>query len=244
VKHLSVEAVGRLIEAADTDRNRLFLSVIYQHGLRVSEALALTRGSVKRGYLQIKAKKNGKRADERIAPPTLALWERVTHCLLPTTLVFPFSRQWGSSIFHECALRAKIELQLRCGIHSLRHSLAHHMLDSGAPLPAVQRSLRHKSIGSTGQYLVCDQNDADQWRAKAIYGAAAASAQPMSLAHIQAEITRLSKLALSMQDEAEAAKRRLGRVAMAVEAEATGEELRYVAVGSASGSTPDLIQDV
>jgi site-specific recombinase XerD len=199
VKHLSVEAVGRLIEAADTDRNRLFLSVIYQHGLRVSEALALTRGSVKRGYLQIKGKKNGRRADERLSPGTLALWDKVTACLLPGTLVFPFSRQWGSSIFHAAAEKAEITLQLRCGIHSLRHSCAHHLLDAGAPLPVVQRVLRHKSIGSTGQYLVCDQSDADQWRAKAIYGTPPASPVP-SLEEVQREIARLTRLAVSMQD--------------------------------------------
>src|ERR1700733_3963159 len=208
VKHLSVEAVGRLIEAADTARNRLFLSICYEHGLRVSEALALARGSVKRGYLQIRAKKGGEGADERVSPITLALWEECTACLLPNTLVFPFSRQWGSSIFHAAAERAGIALQLRQGIHSLRHSLAHHMLDSGAPLPAVQRSLRHKSIGSTGQYLVCDQNDADRWRAKAIYGPAAPAALP-SLADIQVEIARLSKVASSIQAEAEAGKQRL-----------------------------------
>lgn len=200
MKHLEQSQVQALLRAAETDRNRLFLSVIYQHGLRVSECLALTRGSVKRGFLQIKGKKNGRRADERVNPATLALWEKVTACLLPNTLVFPFSRQWGSEIFHAAAERAGIALQLRCGIHSLRHSCAHHLLDAGAPLPVLQRVLRHKSIGSTGQYLVCDASDADQWRSKAITGTASPSEPPMSLATIRAEITRLSVLALSMQD--------------------------------------------
>jgi integrase len=48
------------------------------------------------------------------------------------------------------------------GIHSLRHSLAHHLLDAGAPLPVVQKSLRHRSIGSTGVYLEADGRDVDQ----------------------------------------------------------------------------------
>lgn len=136
MKHLRVDQVRALIAAAGTDRNRLFLEVIYQHGLRVSEALALTRGSVKRGFLQVKPRKKGKRSDEKMDQDTLALWEKVTACLLPTTLVFPFSRQWASEIFHAAAAKVGIALPLRCGIHSLRHSCAHHLLDQERRCPS------------------------------------------------------------------------------------------------------------
>jgi site-specific recombinase XerD len=196
MKHLSPEQVGALIKAAESDRDRLMLTVIYQHGLRVSECLALTRGHVVRGYLQLKPKKKGKRADERLDPATAELWAKVTAHILPRTLVFAISRQWASTIFHRCAQRAHIELQLRQGIHSLRHSLAHHLLDAGAPLPVVQKSLRHRSIGSTGVYLEADGRDVDKWRARALAGA---PAKPLSLSAIQAEMQRLAAIALSMQ---------------------------------------------
>jgi Phage integrase family len=75
-------------------------------------------------------------------------------------------------------------------VHSLRHSLAHAMLDAGAPLPVVQRALRHRSIGSTGVYVEADGRDVDKWRARAITGAA--PAEPLSLAAIQAETERLA----------------------------------------------------
>lgn len=199
MKHLSAEAVNALLAAADTDRNRLFLAVIYQHGLRVSVALALTKGSVHRGYLRIKPRKKGKPSDERMNPDTLTLREKVTQNLCPGTMVFPFSRQWGSQIFHRAAAKAGLELQLRQGVHSLRHSLAHHMLDAGASLPIVQKALRHRSIGSTGVHLEADGRDVDKWRAKAVTQAAT-PAVPVSLAEIQAEIERLSKLALSFTE--------------------------------------------
>jgi site-specific recombinase XerD len=208
MKHLQPSQIEALIKAAQTDReesdrNRLFLMIVYQHGLRVSEALGLTRAHMSRGYLQIKAKKKGKRADELVNPATLALWEKVTANLAPNTLIFPFSRQWGSEIFHRACDKAGITLMLRQGIHSLRHSLAHHMLDSGSPLPVVQRALRHRSIGSTGVYLEADGASVDQWRARAIAPASGtyiAAPAPVSLAEIQAQIARLSELALSMQD--------------------------------------------
>ena len=145
MKHLAVEQVQALIEAAEGDRNKLLFRLLYEHGLRISECLSLTRAHVRRGYLQIKGKKKGKRADEKINPVTLALFESVTRNLLPNTLIFPFSRQWASSLFHRACDKAGITLQLRQGVHSLRHSLAHHMLDAGAPLPVVQKSLRHRS---------------------------------------------------------------------------------------------------
>ena len=196
MKHLSSEAVSRLIAAAETDRDRLLLRLTYEHGLRISECLALTRAHVRRGYLQIKGKKKGKQADEKVDAATLALFESVTKNLLPNTLIFPFSRQWASSLFHRACDKAEITLQLRQGVHSLRHSLAHHMLDSGASLPVVQKALRHRSISSTGVYLEADGRDVDSWRAKAIVGPASES---VSLAAIRAEIQRLSALALSMQ---------------------------------------------
>jgi integrase/recombinase XerD len=170
VKHLSPEQVARLIEAADGDRNRLLFRVLFEHGLRISEALSLTRGSVRRGYLRVQPTKRGKPSDERMSPSTLQLWDKVTGHILPTTLVFPVSRQWCGLLFHRAASKAGIELQPRMGVHCLRHSAAHALLDAGAGLNVVQRALRHRSIGSTGVYLQCDGADVDRWRARAVMG--------------------------------------------------------------------------
>lgn len=206
MKHLKPEQVGKLIAQAEGDRNRLLFSLLYQHGMRISECLALTKGSERRGYLRIRPKKNGKPSDERMAPDTLALWGKVCAVKLPHVLVFDgISRQWCSVLFHRYCERAQIELQPRQGLHSLRHSLAHAMLDAGSPLPVVQKALRHRSIGSTGVYLEADNASVDVWRSKAVGGPCAAVAQvpaALSLAEIRREIARLSKLA-AMQDEAE-----------------------------------------
>jgi site-specific recombinase XerD len=210
MKHLAVEQVQALIKATasdreESDRNRLFLMIVYQHGLRVSEAIGLTRGHIQRGFLVIKGKKKGKRTTERVDPATLELWNKVTAHILPHTLVFPFTRQWGSELFHRAAAKAGIELQPRQGIHSLRHSIAHHLLDKGAPLPVVQKALRHRSIGSTGVYLEADGASVDQWRAKVGGTYAAVPTAPVSLAEIQAEMKRLSELMLAMQEAPETA---------------------------------------
>ena len=131
-------------------------------------------------------------------PSTLALWEKVTEHLAPTTMPFPISRQFASELFHRTCDAAGIQLQLRQGIHSLRHSLGHHLLDQNAPLPVIQRALRHRSIGSTSVYIEADAASVDQWRAKATTsGTYAVQPQP-SLAEIRKEIERLSQLAAAM----------------------------------------------
>jgi integrase len=177
MKHLSKSQIDALIRAAESDRNRLLLRLTYEHGLRISECLSLTRAHIQRGFLTIRAKKRGKRSDERVSPITLALFESVTKTLAPRTLIFPFSRQWASVIFHRAATKAKIDLQLRQGVHTLRHSCAHHLLAAGASLPIVQKALRHRSLSSTGVYLEQDSNDVDEWRAKALGAANKAASE-------------------------------------------------------------------
>ena len=218
MKHLQVEQVHALIRAAKTDRDKLLFALLFQHGMRISEALALTKGSVQRGgYLRVRAKKRGKHSDEKMNPQTLALWQAVTAHILPTTFVFPVSRQWCSQLFHRACEAAGIELQPRQGLHSLRHSLGHAMLASGSPLPVIQKALRHRSLSSTSCYLEADAADTDRWRATAIMGGACdqaaaqaiahelppsaqAQTQPtMTLAGIQEEIARLNRLALTLQ---------------------------------------------
>ena len=78
MKHLTVTQIESLMKAADDtvmpsapdrerlcDRNKLLFLLCYEHGLRISECLSLTRASVRRGYLQVRARKKGKRTDER-----------------------------------------------------------------------------------------------------------------------------------------------------------------------------------
>ena len=77
MKHFTHDQIDALIAAAESDRDRLLFQLCYEHGLRISECLALTRAHVQRDFLTIKAKKNGKRSDDRLSAATARLWASI-----------------------------------------------------------------------------------------------------------------------------------------------------------------------
>jgi integrase len=85
MKHLSHDQIDALIAAAESDRDRLLFRLCYEHGLRISECLALTRANAQRDFLTIKAKKRGKRSEERLSAASIRLWASVTETLAPNT---------------------------------------------------------------------------------------------------------------------------------------------------------------
>lgn len=168
MKHLTYEQVAQLLAATSTDRDCLLLTLCYEHGLRVSEALALTPARLAGGFLYTDPLKHGNRTDQKLAFATMQLIAKVCANLPPNVRVFPFTRQQASNIFHKAALAANIQLGRRQGIHTLRHSIARHLLEANAPLPVVQKKLGHKSLASTGHYLTPSDAEVDFYTAKVL----------------------------------------------------------------------------
>jgi site-specific recombinase XerD len=146
-------------------RDRAMLALCYGCGLRRNEAAALCLEdvSLSRGLLYVK---KGKNYRERYVPMSLGVISDLREYLLGgrTQLQNPLS---GNHFFLSYAGRPVQgqslgnrfkQLKKRCRIekpgslHSLRHSIATHLLERGMALKQIARFLGHRSLESTQIY--------------------------------------------------------------------------------------------
>ncbi|HYE15037.1 MAG TPA: tyrosine recombinase, partial [Pyrinomonadaceae bacterium] len=146
-RFLTQEEVQRLIEAPDTSdpegvRDRAIIELLYATGLRVSELVSLSAGSVRTdaGVLHCTGKGSKQRRVPvgRSAVEWLLKYERARRILLQgreSQRLFvgrdgaPLTRQFVWAMLKKCAERAGVS-----GVspHVLRHSFATHLLEHGA----------------------------------------------------------------------------------------------------------------
>ncbi|HWS53589.1 MAG TPA: site-specific tyrosine recombinase XerD [Pyrinomonadaceae bacterium] len=166
-RFLTQEEVERLLAAPDVStpegaRDRAMIELLYATGLRVSELVSLTVGSVdlERGILQC----TGKGSKQRRVPVgrTALAWlrrhESARRVLLggaESARLFvgprgaPLSRQTFWATLRRHAERAGLR-----GVspHVLRHSFATHLLEHGADTRSVQAMLGHSDLQTTQIY--------------------------------------------------------------------------------------------
>ncbi len=158
---LTEEQVQQMISSTKDARDRTILLVLYATGLRVSELCGLSwRDCVKR-EIGGQVTTQGKRGKTRAIVIPESVWDALISlkplCAAQESPVFVGIRgRFTPSTIHrivkECAKRAGIT-SAHIGPHALRHSMASHAIDRGAPLHVVQQSLGHHSLQVTGRYL-------------------------------------------------------------------------------------------
>jgi integrase/recombinase XerC len=165
---LEIEAAQKVVETNDADavtapwikaRDAAVLTLLYACGLRISEALAMTRRQLTRDPLVIRGKGN----KERMVPMVSVAQDAIAAYLdlLPFTIsetepVFrgakggPLSPRIVQLLIER--LRPALGLPDTATPHALRHSFASHMLGAGADLRVIQDLLGHASLSSTQIY--------------------------------------------------------------------------------------------
>ena len=170
---VSEDQARGLIEEASFDldrddwqgaRDAALLTLLWGCGLRISEALSLTRGEVPFGdSLRV----TGKGGKTRLVPVLPAVAEAIDGYLAelpaepaPDEPLFRAVRGGPLSPRHAQALmqklRGRLGLPASATPHALRHSFATHLLGAGADLRVIQELLGHASLSTTQRYADVD----------------------------------------------------------------------------------------
>lgn len=156
---LSTEEVARLLRAVPNLKHRALLITIYATGLRISEALALKVTDIdsERMVITVRQGKGLKDRTVMLSPQLLEVLRRYARQFLPRDWLFPGSRP-DQPIHATVVQRACAQARLVAGlskpatVHTLRHSFATHLLETGTDLRIIQTLLGHRSLKTTAIY--------------------------------------------------------------------------------------------
>lgn len=152
---LATEETPRWVLARDA----AVLTLLYAAGLRISEALSLTRAQVDKPVLTVIGKGNKTRIVPLLPAARAAVAAYLDLC--------PFAVKAGEPVFRgvkggplnarniqllTARLRGALGLPETATPHALRHSFATHLLSHGADLRVIQELLGHASLSTTQVY--------------------------------------------------------------------------------------------
>lgn len=157
---LSQQEVKRLIKHPKLLKHRVLFAVIYDCGLRISEAIGLEISDVDfdRKMVHIRESKHRKDRYVPISHHTLRGISSYLENTNPQRWLFngrtrgmPISR---AAIRHALkAATSKIGLDKHVCVHTLRHSYATHLLEMGLDIVSVKNQMGHVDIRTTLMYL-------------------------------------------------------------------------------------------
>jgi site-specific recombinase XerD len=157
VKYFTQDEMRKLLRAIENKRDRALFLIAYRHGLRAGEVPILRRSDIdlSRRKITIKRLKSGLGGEQLMAEDEIKairsylrtrtdsdevlFRSRNKNPIAPRTLDYLMKKYCGE---------AGIPKE-KAHFHSLRHSIAVHLLDSGADVLFVRDILGHKNIQNT-----------------------------------------------------------------------------------------------
>jgi integrase/recombinase XerC len=144
-------------------RDMAVLSLCYGAGLRITEALSLTRADLDSATLRVTGKGNKARLVPLIDPVRASIETYLELCPFKLTPTQPLFRGLKGGILSPRIIQLRVA-QLRGALglppsatpHALRHSFATHLLGRGGDLRAIQELLGHASLSTTQVYTAVD----------------------------------------------------------------------------------------
>ncbi len=162
--YLTPDEAHRLIDATQKDRDHLFLRVLWETGIRVSEAICVKLGDVGRDGIRVL----GKGSVERVvfvqeSLVTEILFYAQERALGRDDYLFRsrkgghITKQRADQIIKKAARHANLERNVHA--HLFRHGYAINFLNCSGRLDALQEQLGHRDINTTRIYLRLSDED-------------------------------------------------------------------------------------
>jgi len=156
---LGGDEVVRFLEAVPSLKTRAALTTAYAAGLRASETVGLKVGDVDSGRMVIRvdAGKGGKDRYVMLSAQLLGILRTYWRLARPRRWLFP-GREATKPIdvqvlYAACRSASKAAgLDKRVTVHTLRHSFATHLLESGTDIRIIQVLLGHNNLSTTARY--------------------------------------------------------------------------------------------
>ena len=148
-------------------RDAAVLSLLYGCGLRISEALSLTRAQAPltgQDHVRVTGKGNKTRMVPVIEPVRQAVTDYLALCPYDLPMDQALFRGARGGVLNPRLVQLTVEemrgalgLPASATPHALRHSFATHLLSRGGDLRAIQELLGHASLSTTQIYTEIDQ---------------------------------------------------------------------------------------
>ena len=161
-KVLGEQELGKLFKALENKKHKAILFTAYSAGLRVSEVVSLQLSHIDSDRMQIFVEKAKGKKDRYVmlSPVLLDILRNYLLTAKPRPQKYLFEgNEPGVALSSRVAQHIFLEAKQRAGLtkhlsfHSLRHSFATHLLESGVDIKYIKELLGHFSINTTNRYL-------------------------------------------------------------------------------------------
>ncbi|GAB5416054.1 MAG: site-specific integrase [Crocinitomicaceae bacterium] len=155
---LSLEETERLLQSIRNIKHKAMIVLIYSSGLRSGELINLRISDVdsNRMILSIRGGKGNKDRDVPLSKTALEILRLYYRTYRPINYLFNGANggQYSPSSLRRIFSRAKNDAGIlkKASLHTLRHSYATHLLESGVNLRYIQEILGHNSPKTTQIY--------------------------------------------------------------------------------------------
>lgn len=150
MKSLTRDELDRLLAVAG--RDALLFRVMFNHGLRVSEVIALTDADVVDGHLIVQRLKGSRKTTQRLLSDEQEL-------VTMKGRFFPMSRRTVDRRMKEYGAKAGIPKHL-LHAHVLKHTCGRLGYKGGMGIPELVSYLGHKNPGNSLKYMEAEESEA------------------------------------------------------------------------------------